>query len=141
MAPPLKSLADRFWPKVQVSNQADCWEWEGGKSGDGYGAVGTQNSELMGEITRAHRLAWYLHNGPIPVGIMVCHHCDNPGCVNPAHLFLADKSGNMKDAYEKGRLHLDRAWAANRKRRPDRGHFAKNAAIAEVDTLEDNGRP
>ena len=112
MVRPLKSLADRFWSKVRVSSPADCWEWVGGKTRDGYGLVGIQNSELVGKFTVAHRLSWYLHNGPIPTDTLVCHRCDNPPCCNPDHLFLSDRSGNMRDAYEKGRLHMDRAWAA-----------------------------
>ena len=118
MTPPRKSLADRFWPKVQISDPQSCWEWTGGKVRDGYGSVGIQNSELSSgpiqTFTSAHRLSWYLYNGSLPNGLMVCHHCDNPGCVNPAHLFVSDRSGNMRDAYEKGRLaaSLEKAWAA-----------------------------
>ena len=97
-----------------MADPGQCWEWTGAKVRDGYGLVGIRNSEIDGKFTGAHRLSWYLYNGPIPNGLMVCHHCDNPGCVNPAHLFVSDRSGNMLDAYEKGRLttSLEKAWAA-----------------------------
>jgi len=54
----------------------------------------------------AHRLAWELTYGPIPDGMLVCHHCDNPICCRPDHLFLGTPSDNMQDALRKGRFFM-----------------------------------
>ena len=51
----------------------------------------------------AHRVSWGIHNGPIPPGVKVLHTCDNPPCVNPAHLFLGTQADNIKDCLDKGR--------------------------------------
>lgn len=51
----------------------------------------------------AHRVSWELENGPIPDEIYACHHCDNPACVRPSHLFLGNQQANMDDMRAKGR--------------------------------------
>lgn len=86
----LATLAESFWTKVQRGD--DCWPYG---AGAGYG-------KFRG--MPAHRAAWILTNGRVPPGLFVLHHCDNPPCVRPDHLFLGTQTDNMRDASQKGRL-------------------------------------
>ena len=90
----------RFWPKVKKGLGKDCWIWLAGKSSAGYGSFRTDAWKHV----YAHRLSWELMRGPIPDGLLVLHHCDNPSCVNPDHLFLGTNRDNVLDALKKGRL-------------------------------------
>lgn len=93
---------DRFWAKVDRRGPDECWTWMGSRSPKGYGVLGTIEDGRPASV-RAHRLSYTLNVGPIPVGLMVCHRCDNPPCVNPAHLWVGTASDNQRDAYAKGR--------------------------------------
>lgn len=89
----------RFWEKVSPEPNTGCWLWNGFYNGD-YGAIQVGKKQL-----RAHRAAWLLLRGPIPAGLQVCHHCDNPACVNvEGHLFLGTAKENQQDCKAKGRL-------------------------------------
>lgn len=92
----------RFWSKVDKTG--DCWVWTAGTRGRGshrYGAI-----RINGKNRSAHRVSWELTNGPIPGGLVVCHHCDNPPCVRPDHLFLGTVQDNALDRDRKGRSGL-----------------------------------
>lgn len=91
---------NRFWKYVKKSD--DCWNWIGPLSNRGYGRffIGSR----PGNSWLAHRFSWAVHYGNIPSGLFVCHHCDNPGCVNPKHLFVGTQFDNMSDAAKKGHL-------------------------------------
>jgi len=86
----------RFWLKVHKT--ADCWLWQGATNKRGYGRC-----TVNGVNWYSHRLSWMLHYGAIPVGMFVLHHCDNPSCVRPDHLFLGTQTDNMKDCVRKRR--------------------------------------
>lgn len=99
----MRSLAERFWEKVDVRGEDECWEWRAARDRQGYGLIGLPHS---GKLVYAHRLSWELENGPIPPGFCICHVCDWPSCVNVKHLFLGSRTDNMQDAAKKGRIEL-----------------------------------
>lgn len=84
---------ERFWDNVGKTD--GCWLWKGVRFPTGYG--------LSSCHTYAHRMAWELTYGRIPAKLFVCHHCDNPPCVRPDHLFLGTAKDNTQDAVRKGR--------------------------------------
>lgn len=90
------SLLERLLQKCNTSD--GCWEWNSAKTPGGYGKLMFKRSHKY-----AHRAMWEEVNGSIPEGMEVCHHCDNPGCVNPDHLFIATHLENMLDRDSKGR--------------------------------------
>ena len=100
----VRPVAERFWAFVDTSAGPEaCWPWTGGLR-KGYGAFGVRKDLVV----QAHRFAWELTYGPIPEGLNVLHHCDNPPCCNafhPEHLFLGTLSDNTLDMHAKGRDH------------------------------------
>lgn len=92
-------IKGRFLYYVKIPlNPNDCWEWIGFRSPLGYGRF-----KLNGIILLAHRISYILFNGEIDSALCCLHKCDNPGCVNPNHLFLGTREDNVKDARQKGR--------------------------------------
>jgi hypothetical protein len=89
----------RFWTKVDKSGANGCWIWTAARSSHGYGKIGGPSRRIL----KAHRVAWELVHGSIPEGFLVCHHCDNPPCVNPDHLYLGTHKDNSRDMVVRGR--------------------------------------
>jgi hypothetical protein len=101
--PRFEAILAAFESRYIPEPNSGCWLWIGNSfaSRGGYGCFTMRPARIKSE--RAHRLAWKIHVGQISREEHVLHRCDNPVCVNPAHLFLGDQSTNMKDKCEKGR--------------------------------------
>jgi uncharacterized coiled-coil protein SlyX len=104
----------KFWEKVDKNGPNGCWIWIGAKNNKGYGNF----SNNIGSKT-SHRFSFELANGKIEDGLIICHKCDNPPCVNPDHLFKGTHADNMQDAINKGRLNFN-AVGSEGPRRPNR---------------------
>lgn len=81
-------------------SERGCWIWNHAKNQFGYAIFTLQNRI----ICVGHRYVWQLCNGPIPYGLIICHHCDTPSCVNPDHLCLGTQKDNIRDMIQKGRM-------------------------------------
>lgn len=90
-------IEERFMEKVEKA-ASGCWEWRAGRMANGYGQF-----SFEGRSRLAHRAAYKIFVGPLDDEKDVMHSCDNPGCVNPAHLSLGTRAENMQDCKAKGR--------------------------------------
>lgn len=93
---PKMDIRERFMRRVAKSDNG-CWIWTAARI-RGYGVF-----RVAGRNIRAPRVSYELFVGPVPRSLSACHHCDNPPCVNPAHLFLGTQKDNMLDMAAKGR--------------------------------------
>ena len=99
---PRRSLRERFAEKTdRTAGPTGCWEWTGFRGPKGYGTVHVCDRRY--HTQRASRVAWELEYGAVPAGLHVLHTCDNPPCVNPAHLRLGTNKDNVDDRERKGR--------------------------------------
>lgn len=92
---------DRFIEKVEKTEQG-CWTWTAATYRKGYGHF-QRLIDGKWRMYKAHRYSYEVYKGKIPSGMLVCHSCDNPTCVNPNHLFLGTQKDNMIDMLSKNR--------------------------------------
>lgn len=121
MGRPPTPIETRFGRLYQIDSASGCWNWTGKIKEGRYGTI---KLDRVREAY-AHRVSWMLHHGPIPDGMCVCHHCDNPACVNPAHLFIGSKPDNISDMVSKSRQRGN----MQPKTRDRHGRFAIKGAI------------
>lgn len=114
------TLSERFWSKVSVGEAGDCWLFRGAKHPFGYGKF-----SINGKMETAHRVAMRLMGNEI-AGRFVCHHCDNPPCCNPAHLYVGNAATN----------HADRV---RRKRSRNGNTILTEVDVAEILSLRESG--
>lgn len=91
-------ILNRFWAKVDKTS--NCWNWIAATDKDGYGVFNDSKRKYV----KAHRFSYEIVNGEIPKGNLICHHCDNPACVNPKHLYLGTYKTNAQDMARRGRM-------------------------------------
>lgn len=150
-------LANQFTPirqriesNVERLPWSGCWVWMGATSG----TIRTREQRpvirVNGKDARVYRMVYEQDHGPIPAGMMVCHHCDVPLCINPDHLFLGTASDNARDSVKKGRSALQRLafathcqrghefTAENTGRQSSGGRFCR--ACVKIKRVEQNRR-
>lgn len=116
-------LRERLDAKTEHGADDDaCWLFTGSRSSFGYGHILDEDGKLIA----AHRAAWKLANGPIPPDAVVRHRCDNPPCVNPAHLEVGTQGDNVDDMMTRGR---------GRKANRDTGHHRARLTSAQVEQI------
>ena len=104
-----RTLKERLYEKV-VYAESGCIEWaRKTRLPEGYGRMAVNGKQKL-----VHRVSYEISIGPIPDGLLILHHCDNPPCINPSHLFLGTKRDNSDDKVRKGR-HRGAPGIRNRK--------------------------
>ena len=94
-----QNVVERFWKYVDRQGDDECWNWTGAKLESGYGRL-----KVGFRAKNATHISYAIANGEMPDGKIICHTCDNPSCVNPAHLFAGTQLDNIRDMHAKGRV-------------------------------------
>ncbi|SRR5260221_1263548 len=114
-------MPDRFWSKVDICGENECWVWLASRLPTGYGQF-----RLYGKMRKAHVVAYVLTHGTVPEGMQVNHKCvGRPDCCNPKHLYAGTHYENMRDMVDQGR-HIGQA--------PGEAHSL--ARLSNADVLE-----
>lgn len=129
MAKLRKTWPGRFWEKVQQTDA--CWIWTASRDTSGYGQI-----RVDGRLRRATHIAWELTYGAPPTDDLLCHTCDTPACVNPAHLFPGDHQVNAADMVQKGRSATGDRSSSRRYREPRQGERHARAKLHDSDVYE-----
>lgn len=132
------SIEERFWAAVDMSAGDDaCWLWTAycNKKRRGYGVLNVAADGQRWRSLAAHRVSWEIANGqPIPPGLSVLHSCDNPPCVNPAHLRIGTAADNARDAVERNRFSRQRGELSGKARLTAADVLAIRAAAENGDS-------
>lgn len=95
---------ERIEKNIEIITESGCWIWKGSIDKKGYGCM-----NAFGKKQFVHRVSYSYYIGEIPKGMLVCHSCDIPTCVNPNHLFIGDYAANNRDCRNKGRANSENA--------------------------------
>lgn len=117
-----KSLRECLYSGISESDIGKCWIWQKSIKKANYGNLWWDGKHYI-----SHRASWIVHFGSIPIGLNVCHKCDNPQCVNPSHLFLGSYLVNNRDRKNKCR---------NANTHGERNPFAKLTEAQVIDILK-----
>ena len=126
-----KDDENRFWIKVIVLEENNCWEWISKKDEDGYGRFW-----LHEKMQGAHRISYTLKYGQISKGLWILHKCNNTSCVNPNHLYAGTIKDNVRDSINSGTLFLLRVKGENRPNAK-----LKESEIRDIRNMLKNGEP